>query len=148
MEIVTGLKSANFLNLTLNLNTATYKPYKKPNDTLLYVHTSSNYPQQILQQLPKAIYSFSKNSSTEVIFKKATKEYKEALKKTLTMGILNGCLTKTIYEGGLHPKHCIYHKIAQHYNLHNPSNRNGLLQLSEQTGISTRWNCETLPNKV
>ena len=83
IEIVTGLKSANFLDITLNLNTATYQPYKKPNDTLLYVHTSSNHPQQILQQLPKAIAErLSKNSSSEAIFEKAKSEYEEALKKS------------------------------------------------------------------
>ena len=68
IEIVTGLKSVNFLDITLNMNTATYQPYKKPNDTLLYVHA-------IAERL-------SKNSSTEAIFEKAKNEYEETLKKS------------------------------------------------------------------
>ena len=83
IEIATNLKSVNFLDVTLDLNTGTHCPYKKPNDTLLYVHTSSNHPQQILKQLPKSINDrLSRNSSNKTIFEKSKLEYEEALRKS------------------------------------------------------------------
>ena len=69
--------------MTLDLNTGTHCPYKKPNDTLLYVHTSSNHPQQILKQLPKSINDrLSRNSSNKTIFEKSKLKYEEALRKS------------------------------------------------------------------
>ena len=55
IEIDTNLQSVNFLDITFDLTTGTYKPYKKPNDTLLYINTSSSHPNQILKQLPISI---------------------------------------------------------------------------------------------
>ena len=55
IEIKTNLKIVDFLDVTLNLSNGTYSPYKKPNDQLLYVHTSSNHPSQIINMLPKSI---------------------------------------------------------------------------------------------
>ena len=37
IDIKTNLKILNFLDITFNLNNATFKPYKKPNDSLLYI---------------------------------------------------------------------------------------------------------------
>ncbi|KAJ8050740.1 hypothetical protein HOLleu_04051 [Holothuria leucospilota] len=42
IEIEANKKVVNFLNLTLDLYTGTYKPYLKPNNTPLYVHKKSN----------------------------------------------------------------------------------------------------------
>ena len=68
--------------MTLNLsNEGSYSPYKKPNDQLLYVHTSSNHPPQIINMLPKSINErISKNSSNPEIFDKAKIDYEKALK--------------------------------------------------------------------
>lgn len=83
IEIVTGLYSVDFLDVTFNLKHGTYQPYKKPNDTMQYIHTSSNHPQQILKQLPIAIADrLSKNSSNEAIFEKAKVDYEDSLKKS------------------------------------------------------------------
>ena len=41
VEIKTNV---DFLDITLNLFNGAYKPYRKPNDKLLYVNTSSNHP--------------------------------------------------------------------------------------------------------
>ena len=41
-EIVTNLKTVNFLDVTFNLTNSKYTPYRKPNDNLLYIHTYSN----------------------------------------------------------------------------------------------------------
>ena len=83
IEIATNLPIVDFLDITLNLKNGTYRPYKKPNDSLMYVHTSSNHPQQILKQLPKSLSErLSKNSSNEMIFNEAKNDYEEALKKS------------------------------------------------------------------
>ena len=42
----------NFLDVTFNLNNNTFYPYRKPNDTPLYVHKNSNHPKTIISKLP------------------------------------------------------------------------------------------------
>ena len=44
IEIKTNLKISDFLDVMFNLTKDTYQPYKKPNDPLQYVNTSSNHP--------------------------------------------------------------------------------------------------------
>ena len=44
IEIKTNLKISDFLDVMFNLTKDTYRPYKKPNDPLQYVNTSSNNP--------------------------------------------------------------------------------------------------------
>ena len=53
--IEANLKTVNFLDVTLDLGNESYKPYRKPNDNLLYIIASSNHPPSILKQLPKNI---------------------------------------------------------------------------------------------
>ena len=55
IDVETNLKIVDFLDTTFNLNNGTYRPYKKPNDLLLYINKSSNHPPQIINQLPKII---------------------------------------------------------------------------------------------
>ena len=81
IDIKTNLKVVDFLDATFNLSNGTYKPYKKPNDTLLYINTSSNHPPQVIKQLPSLIADrLSKNSSNKEMFGKAKPEYEKALK--------------------------------------------------------------------
>ena len=64
IDIQTNLKEVDFLDVTLNLQNGTYRPYKKANDKLLYIDSLSNHPPQIIKQLPKSISErLSKNSS-------------------------------------------------------------------------------------
>ena len=50
-------------------------------DKLLYIHSSSNHPPQIIKQLPNSISKrLSKNSSNQKIFNIAKVEYEDALK--------------------------------------------------------------------
>ena len=51
LEIKTNLKQLEFLDVKFNLITGLYAPYKKPNDNLLYINTSSNHPPQVIKQL-------------------------------------------------------------------------------------------------
>ena len=83
IDIQTNLKEVDFLDVTLNRQNGTYCPYKKANDKLLYIHSSSNHPPQIIKQLPNSISErLSKNSSNQEVFNTAKVEYEDALKKS------------------------------------------------------------------
>ena len=73
LEIECNLKTVNYLDITLDLNTGTYKPYRKPNDEILYIHAKSNHPANILKQLPISIETrlFNLSSNSE-IFREAS----------------------------------------------------------------------------
>ena len=82
IEIVTNLTEVDFLDVTFNLENNTYRPYKKPNDKLIYIDVSSNHPPQIKKQLTKIISDrLSRNSSNADIFNNTKLEYEEALTK-------------------------------------------------------------------
>ena len=71
------------MDVTFNLLDGTYKPYKKPNDQLLYVNTSSNHPPQIIKQLPISISNrLSNNSSNKQVFDMSKGEYEKALRES------------------------------------------------------------------
>ena len=58
-------------------------PYKKPNDTPVYVHCKSNHPVNILKQVPKMTSRrLSKLSSNQEEFDKVANEYQEILTKS------------------------------------------------------------------
>ena len=77
----TNLKTVNFLDITLNLTNCTYGPYKKDNNTPIYIHTSSNHPPSITKQIPKSISRrLSRNSSNVNIFNKHKHLYDDVLK--------------------------------------------------------------------
>ena len=82
IDIQRNLEEVDFLDVTLNLQNDTRGPYKKPNDKLLYIHSSSNHPPQIVRQLPNSISErLFKNFSNEEIFNTAKVEYEDARKK-------------------------------------------------------------------
>ena len=83
IDIQTNIKEVDFLDVMLNLQNDTYRPYKKANDKLLYIHSSLNHPPQIIKQLPNSISErLPKNSSNQEVFNKAKVEYEDALKKS------------------------------------------------------------------
>ena len=60
----------------------TYGPYKKPNDNLKYINTSSNYPPQIIKHLTQTISErLSRNFSSAEMFEQSKPNNEEALKK-------------------------------------------------------------------
>ena len=64
------------LDVTLDLNTGSYEPYKKPNDKLLCINTPSDHPAQTIKTLPTSINQrLSQNSSNEKIFDSLKGEY-------------------------------------------------------------------------
>ena len=81
ITIDTNLKVANYLDLTLNLRTGKYQPYRKPNDEPVYVHKSSNHPPSILRSIPASVSRrITDNSSDRRTFDEAAPPYNTALK--------------------------------------------------------------------
>ena len=79
----TNVKIVNFLDVTLNLNDSSYKPFTKPDNKPKYVHAESNHPPAIKKNIPKMINDrLSTLSSSEEAFKSAYKPYQEALKES------------------------------------------------------------------
>ena len=83
LTIDTGMKVVNFLVVTLNLADGTYRPYRKPNDTPVYVHSQSNHPPTIIKQMPKAISRWLTDiSSNQDGFREAAPLYNSALRNS------------------------------------------------------------------
>ena len=83
ITIEANKKVVDYLDITLNLNTGTFKPFNKPNNTPLYVHSKSNHPPSIIKNIPISINKrLSNNSSNSDIFKDSTQQYTEALQKS------------------------------------------------------------------
>ena len=51
----TNLVQTNFLDVTFNLKSRKYWPYRKPNDQALYIHQQSNHPPSIKKQIPSML---------------------------------------------------------------------------------------------
>ena len=82
VTVETNLKVTEFLDVILNLNTGTYRPFTKPNNELKYVHVDSNHPPHIKKQLPKMISQrLSELSSSKEIFDEVAPQYNKAVKK-------------------------------------------------------------------
>ena len=82
IEIMCNLKIVDYLDVTLNLNDGSYKPFRKPNDETLYINAKSNHPPNIVKQLPISIETRLRNlSSSKEIFEEAATHYQEALTK-------------------------------------------------------------------
>ena len=80
IDVETNLKIVVFLDITLNLNNGTRRPYKKPNNLLSYINKSTNHLPQIINQLSKTINErLSRNSSNEEVFNSSKQQYEKAL---------------------------------------------------------------------
>ena len=83
LVITSNMKVVNYLDVTLNLNDGTFKPYHKPTDTINYIHKESNHPPAIIKQLPISFESrLSTISSSHEVFEEAKKPYQDALEKS------------------------------------------------------------------
>ena len=72
----------NFLDVTLNLEKGTFEPFKKENDTAIYINTCSSHPPSIIKQIPISIsHRLSENSSNINIFNSKKNIYNNVLKK-------------------------------------------------------------------
>ena len=75
-------KHVDFLDITFDIRTGIYKPYRKTNSSINYLHKDSNHPPSIMKNLPKSIQiRLSNNSVNEETFKEAAGPYNAALKE-------------------------------------------------------------------
>ena len=73
----------NFLDVTFDLNSGVFKPFKKENDTPVYVNKQSNHPPAILKNIPLGVNNrLSRISSNETVFNMAAPEFQAALNKS------------------------------------------------------------------
>ena len=83
LTIEANKKCVNFLDITLDLRSASYQPYMKPGNTPQYVHRNSNHPPSIIRSVPEAINKRLSNiSSDKNAFDSAVPPYQEALQKS------------------------------------------------------------------
>ena len=75
--------TANFLDVTFNLEDESYKPFRKDNEVPLYINIKSNHPPHIKRELPKMINKrVSDLSSSEEVFEREKHIYEQALRNS------------------------------------------------------------------
>ena len=70
LKIKCNLKGTDYLHITFDLNTGSYRPYRKTNNHTRYINTKSNHPPYILKQIPAAISKQISINSSNKYFKK------------------------------------------------------------------------------
>jgi hypothetical protein len=80
ITIEINLSRVDYLDITMDLETGIFKPYRKPGDRPVYVSALSNHPPQVLKNIPVGIEQrMSDNSSNEQIFNDAAPVYQKDL---------------------------------------------------------------------
>ena len=80
ITIEANKKAINFLDVTLDLTSGSYKPFMKPNNKILYVHRQSNHPPSLLKNIPENINKrLTSISSSQKVFDEAIPPYQKAL---------------------------------------------------------------------
>ena len=80
ISVSVNMKRTDFLDIFLDLETGSYQPYRKPNETPVYININSNHPRSIKKQLPDMISDrISKLSSSKEIFTKESQLYETSL---------------------------------------------------------------------
>ena len=76
-----NLQITDFLDVTFDLRTDKYYPYRKDNNQLLYINKQSNHPPTIIKQIPSMVSRrISDISFNKEYFDKAAPAYNNALK--------------------------------------------------------------------
>ena len=83
ITVKTNIKTADFLDVRLDLVNNTYQPYRKPNSETVYINKHSNHLPNILKELPKAVNKrITDISCNQDIFDAAKSAYKQALRNS------------------------------------------------------------------
>ena len=81
IQIATNLKIVDFLDVTLNLNNGTFKPFSKNDSAPRYINISLNHPRSELRQIPNAVNQrINRLSSCKRIFEESKGIYDDAVK--------------------------------------------------------------------
>ena len=80
IQVEAGMKTTDFLDVILDLKTGKTMPFRKENDTPIYINTESNHPPSVVKQLPSMIENRLSNlSSGEKEFNDSKEIYQKAL---------------------------------------------------------------------
>ena len=83
ITVETTLNRVNFLDVTMNLHQNSYEPFRKPNNTPLYINIESNHPPHVKKNIPIAVNKrLTMLSSSQKLFDTHKEEYQVALKKS------------------------------------------------------------------
>ena len=83
IKVQSNLKVVNYLDVTLNLTTGKYYPYRKPDNNPLYINANSNHPPSVIRQIPAPISTrISGLSCDSDEFNKTSQLYNDALKSS------------------------------------------------------------------
>ena len=81
ITLETDLTVVNFLDVTLDLHSDKYHPFRKPNDNPTYIHKHSNHPPHVAKQLPIAVNKrLNEISCDKESFNNSKTDYEKALK--------------------------------------------------------------------
>ena len=84
ITIDTNLIETDFLDVTFNLATGKFFPFRKPNNVPLYINAKSNHPSTIMKDLPKMINKrLSELSCKKDEFDKAKLLYEKSLQESV-----------------------------------------------------------------
>ena len=76
------MKVVDYLDITLNLNDGTFKPFRKADEETNYINSESDHPPNIIKQLPISVEKRLSNlSSSKEIFDESKGYYQDALKR-------------------------------------------------------------------
>ena len=101
ITVDTSLTKVDFLDVSLNLHQNTFEPYRKPNNTPLYIHKDSNHPPHVLKNVPVAVNKrITSISSSKELLNKHKDEYQTALQRS-------GFAHKLKYNPELNVSQCI-----------------------------------------
>ena len=93
-----NIKRTEFLDLVLDLPTGTTAPYRKPQETTIYVNKSSSHPSSVIKRIPEIVSNrLSTLSSSKRDFDNNCQPYKDALK---TAGYSNNIEYEKKQENG------------------------------------------------
>ena len=77
------LTQVDVLDITFNLHKETFDSFRKPSDSLNYIHAQSNHRKPIIKNLPPAINKRPREiSCNEEVFVKHKGDYENALRKS------------------------------------------------------------------
>ena len=83
ITVQSNMKIVNYLDVTLNLTTGKYYPFRKPGNTPLYINAKSNHPPSIIKQIPTSISTrISSLSCDSTEFDKSSQLYNDALRSS------------------------------------------------------------------
>ena len=83
ITVQSNLKVVDYLDVTLNLTTGRYYPFRKPDNDPLYINAKSNHPPSTIRQFPTSISTrISGLSYDQDGFDKSSQLYNSALKSS------------------------------------------------------------------